>query len=139
MLKHLRTNPIALLALFISLGGTSYAANTIVAPAPSGGATPAYASIFFMRQGGVPHIEVDRGSGIEKANVTFAADNTICLDGLKSEPRNVQVTSGAWPRVATVAIRPVNGLCAGKQVRVSLHDPSGAQPSYHSFFVSVQS
>lgn len=135
MLKHLRTNPIALLALFIALGGTSYA----VAPVPSGTTAPAYASIFSLRQGGAPHIEVNRASGIAKQNVTFANDNTLCLDGLKSEPRNVQVTSGAWPRTATVSVRPVNGPCAGKQIQVSLHAADGSQPSYHEFFISVQS
>ena len=135
MLKHLRTNPIALLALFIALGGTSYA----VAPVPSGAAAPAYASIFSIRQGGAPYIEVSRASGIAKPNVTFANDNTLCLDGLKSEPRNVQVTSGAWPRTATVSLRPVDGPCAGKQIRVSLHAADGSQPYYHEFFISVQS
>ena len=107
MLKHLRTNPIALLALFIALGGTSYA----VAPVPSG----------------------------PTKNVTFANDNTLCLDGLKGEPRNVQVTSGTWPRTAAVSVRPANGPCAGKQLQVSLHAADGSQPYYHEFFISVQS
>ena len=39
MIRHLLKNPISWLALFVSLGGTSYAANTIVAPAPPAGPT----------------------------------------------------------------------------------------------------
>ena len=76
-----------------------------VAPVPAGAAAPAYASIFSIRQGGAAHIEVDRASGITKEHVTFANDNTVCLDGLKNEPRNVRVTSGSRPRTATVFLR----------------------------------
>ncbi|MBE2315981.1 hypothetical protein DVA67_008345 [Solirubrobacter sp. CPCC 204708] len=139
MLKYLKQHPIALLALFLSLGGTSYAANTVVAPPPpTNAATTAYAQIFALRHG-APYVEVNRASGIEKANVLVWSDNTICLDGLQHEPRNVQVTPGDWARNPTVWIRPASGPCAGKQVRITLNSVDGSYPYYHQFFVTVQS
>jgi hypothetical protein len=71
--------------------------------------------------------------------VSVASDNTVCVDGLKTEPRHAQVTMGNWPQIATVAIRPVNGLCAGKQLRITLRNADGSEPYYSHFFLSVQS
>jgi hypothetical protein len=137
MLKHLKRNPIALLALFVSLGGTSYAANTVVAPPPTS-LTPTYGSVFWHTGSG-PLLEVTDAANMTRDNVSLASDNTVCLDRLKTQPRNVQVTGAHWYLVPKVVLRPTTGLCAGKQVRISVQQPDGYEPYFGSFFVSVQS
>lgn len=139
MIKHLLRNPIALLALFISLGGTSYAANSVIAPAPSSGPTTAYASIWFVNHNSHElHVEADKSSGITAANLSYGADNTVCLNGLPKPPRNVQVTSHDL-KFVSAQIAPTTGACAGKQARISFYYSNGTPTIYGSFFVTVLS
>lgn len=139
MIRHLLKNPIAWLALFVSLGGTSYAANTIVAPAPQAGPTTAYASIWFVNHNTRElHLEADKSSGITAANLSTGADNTVCLDGLPKPPRNLQVTSHDL-KFVTAQIAPKTGACAGKQARISFYYVNGTPTIYGTFFVTVLS
>ena len=137
MIKHLRKNPIALLALFLSLGGTSYAANTIVTPGPSTGSAPAYSSIWFVNHK-LPELHVlqDKSSGMSAANVSIGAENTICLNGFAKPPKHIQVTSQEL-QLPAVQLAPTSGACAGKQARLSFYYHDGTPTIYGSFFVSV--
>lgn len=137
MIRHLLKHPIAWLALFVSLGGTSYAANTVVAPAPSTGPTTAYASIWFVNHNQRErHVEGDKSSGITEANLSYGADNTVCLDGLAKAPRNLQVTSQDL-KFVTAQLAPSNGACAGKQARISFYYTNGTPTIYGTFFLTV--
>ena len=137
MIRHLLKNPIAWLALFVSLGGTSYAANTIVAPAPSTGPTTAYSSIWFVNHKAPElHVDAARSSGITAANVSIGADNTVCLNGLPKPPRNVQVTSQDL-KFVVAQVAPTTGACAGKQAGISFYYADGSPTIYGAFFVTV--
>ena len=140
MTKHLRRNPIALLALFVALGGTSYAAAVPVpvpgpAPAAAGRPTPRSRSCRWARtrrSSSTPRTS----SGITAANISAAAENTVCLNGLKTTPRNLQVTSKEV-MLPAVQISPKTGLCTGKQASISFWTHAGDAARYGSFYLSV--
>jgi hypothetical protein len=134
MLKSLRKHPIALVALFLSLGGTSYA----VAPIPQGaGATPAYASVWFVHHNHKEqHVEADKSAGLTAANLSYGADNAVCVNGLAKPPRNLQVTSSSV-HLTSVQIAPTNGACAGKQARIAFYNHDGSPTIYGSFYMTV--
>jgi hypothetical protein len=132
MIKHLRKNPIALLALFLALGGTSYATSM---PAADG---PVYAAVAVVPVGPHPTIQFNaaRSAGLTAANFSAPAENVICVNGLKETPRNLQVTS-TEVMLPAVQINPAYGPCKGKQAGISFWTHQGNAASYGSAFVSV--
>jgi hypothetical protein len=131
MIKHLRRNPIALLALFLALGGTSYAAG-------GSGGEPIYAAASVVPMGPHPTIQFEaaKSSGITAANLSAPAENYVCLNGLKATPRNLQVTSREV-MLPAVQVSPNWGPCKGKQASISFWTHDGNAARYGSFYLSV--
>lgn len=135
MIKHLRKNPIALLALFLALGGTSYAAG-VPAPRPASG--PTYGWVATVPAGGHNMIQFDasRSSGLTAGNFTAVGDNYICVSGLKDTPRNIQVSTGDV-MLPAVQVSPNYGPCKGKQASIAFFWHDGQPAQYGSAYIQV--